>query len=49
MSAAEVSQEAVYQCTGNPLPRDIEECYKWLMNDTIAEAFSSAISAVLTG
>ena len=42
MSAAEVSQEAVYQCTGNPLPRDIEECYRWLMNETIAEAFSSA-------
>jgi len=42
MSAEEVSQEAVYQCTGNPLPRDIEECYRWLMNETIAEAFGRA-------
>ena len=46
MSAAEVSQETVYQCTGNPLPKDIEDCYRWLMNETIAEAFTSAGSSL---
>ena len=43
MSSPEVSQQAVYQCTGNPLPSDIEHCYRWLMNETIAEAFSRAM------
>ena len=46
MSSPAVSQEAVYQCTGNPLPSDIEQCFRWLMNETIAEGYSSAASCV---
>lgn len=42
MASALVTEEAVYHCTGNPMPQDIEQCAKWLLNETIADAFDSA-------
>ena len=39
MSAAEVSEDAVYSCAGKPLPREIEECAGWLLNEPLADAF----------
>ncbi|KAG2498885.1 hypothetical protein HYH03_003077 [Edaphochlamys debaryana] len=35
-----VDRRAVYTCTGNPLPSDIEECLRWLLNEPVAEAFN---------
>ncbi len=32
MSSDDISEEAVYLCTGNPLPKDIEQVAHWLLN-----------------
>ena len=42
MSADVVDELAVYACTGNPLPRDIEAVATWLFNDSFAAAYQSA-------
>lgn len=42
MASPAVTEAAVYHCTGNPMPQDIEQCAKWLLNETIADAFESA-------
>ena len=42
MSSDDISEEAVYLCTGNPLPQDIEQVAHWLLNETFADAFDSA-------
>jgi hypothetical protein len=42
MSADELTEEAVYACTGNPLPRDIEQCANWLLNEPMSAAFQRA-------
>lgn len=39
MAFATVDEEAVYLCTGNPLPRDIEAVVNWLLNDDFTAAF----------
>lgn len=41
MASDDVSEEAVYTCTGNPLPRDIQQIVEWIMNQSFAEAFAS--------
>ena len=41
MAFDEVGEDAVYLCTGNPMPRDIEEIVRLLFNAPLAEAFSS--------
>lgn len=46
MGSPAVTQEAVYHCTGNPMPQDIEQCATWLLNETIADAFQSAHGAI---
>jgi hypothetical protein len=39
MSSGHVSREAVYSCAGKPLPRDIEDCAQWLLNEPLASAY----------
>lgn len=34
-----VDEDAVYLCTGNPMPRDIEAVVNWLLNEEFNEAF----------
>ncbi|KAF8008768.1 hypothetical protein BT93_K2429 [Corymbia citriodora subsp. variegata] len=36
MASQEITDEAVYLCTGNPLPKDIEQISHWLLNETFA-------------
>ncbi|PNW75459.1 hypothetical protein CHLRE_12g527300v5 [Chlamydomonas reinhardtii] len=38
-----VDQSAVYTCTGNPLPADIERVLTWLLNDRVAEVFANIL------
>ncbi|XP_057504269.1 replication factor C subunit 5 [Actinidia eriantha] len=47
MASQQITEEAVYICTGNPLPKDIEQISYWLLNETFAESFKR-ISAVKT-
>lgn len=34
-----IDEDAVYLCTGNPMPRDIEAVVTWLLNEEFNEAF----------
>ncbi|PIN17049.1 Replication factor C, subunit RFC5 [Handroanthus impetiginosus] len=34
MASQQITEEAVYLCTGNPLPRDIEQISHWLLNES---------------
>lgn len=40
MASPHVTEEAVYLCTGNPLPKDIEQISYWLLNETFATSYS---------
>ncbi|KAK4370460.1 hypothetical protein RND71_009935 [Anisodus tanguticus] len=33
MASQQITEEAVYLCTGNPLPKDIEQISNWLLNE----------------
>ena len=48
MAFDEVGEEAVYLCTGNPMPKDVEEIVKLLFNSPITEAFQSEWESSLT-
>ncbi|KAK6939896.1 Replication factor C, C-terminal [Dillenia turbinata] len=39
MASKQITEEAVYLCTGNPLPKDIEQISYWLLNEPFAAAF----------
>jgi replication factor C subunit 3/5 len=39
MASEHISEEAVYLCTGNPLPKDIEKIAHWLLNEPFSKAF----------
>lgn len=39
MASQQITEEAVYLCTGNPLPKDIEQISYWLLNETFATCF----------
>jgi len=41
MAFDQVDASAVYLCTGNPKPEDIETLVTWLLNDSIQSAFTS--------
>ena len=41
MAAGEVDERAVYLCTGNPLPEDLQTIANWLFNDDFATCFES--------
>jgi hypothetical protein len=40
MAFDQVDEEAVYLCTGNPMPQDIQSIVHWLFNDSFKEAYS---------
>lgn len=40
MASPQITEEAVYLCTGNPLPKDIEQISYWLLNESFAESFT---------
>ncbi|XP_057973273.1 replication factor C subunit 3 [Malania oleifera] len=39
MASQQITEEAVYLCTGNPLPKDIEQISHWLLNEPFATSF----------
>ncbi|KAK6938386.1 Replication factor C, C-terminal [Dillenia turbinata] len=39
MATKQITEEAVYLCTGNPLPKDIEQISYWLLNEPFAAGF----------
>ncbi|XP_058735904.1 glutamine synthetase leaf isozyme, chloroplastic-like [Vicia villosa] len=39
MASQQITEEAVYLCTGNPLPKDIEQISYWLLNEQYSESF----------
>ncbi|CAK7346946.1 unnamed protein product [Dovyalis caffra] len=39
MASQQITEEAVYLCTGNPLPKDIEQITHWLLNESFAESY----------
>ncbi|KAJ0256569.1 Replication factor C subunit 5 [Hirschfeldia incana] len=39
MASEKITEEEVYLCTGNPLPRDIEQISHWLLNEPFAESY----------
>jgi len=41
MASQQITEEAVYLCTGNPLPKDIEQISYWLLNEQYSESFKS--------
>lgn len=41
MASGEIDEAAVYQCTGNPLPQDLEQIVNWLMNEDFATCYNS--------
>ena len=42
MASEVVDEQAVYLCTGNPLPQDIEQVAQWLFNESFAIVFEGA-------
>lgn len=39
MASQQITEEAVYLCTGNPLPKDIEKIAHWLLNESFANSY----------
>ncbi|XP_073101006.1 replication factor C subunit 3 [Elaeis guineensis] len=39
MASQHVTEEAVYLCTGNPMPKDIEQIAYWLLNESFTASF----------
>ncbi|KAF8092633.1 hypothetical protein N665_0407s0013 [Sinapis alba] len=39
MASEKITEEEVYLCTGNPLPKDIEQISHWLLNESFAESY----------
>ena len=39
----EITEEAVYICTGNPLPKDIEQIAHLLLNKSFAKSFKRTL------
>lgn len=48
MSSDQVTEQAVYACTGNPLPADIDRAGKWLLKESFADAFAKLRDMQLT-
>lgn len=36
MASPHLTEEAVYLCTGNPMPKDIEQIAYWLLNESFS-------------
>ncbi|CAL1412490.1 unnamed protein product [Linum trigynum] len=39
MASKHITEDAVYLCTGNPLPKDIEQICFWLLNESFSDGF----------
>ncbi|CAH9135150.1 unnamed protein product [Cuscuta epithymum] len=39
MASQQITEEAVYLCTGHPLPKDINQIAHWLLNETFTESY----------
>ncbi|XP_008789193.1 replication factor C subunit 3 [Phoenix dactylifera] len=39
MASQHVTEESVYLCTGNPMPKDIEQIAYWLLNESFTASF----------
>uniref|UniRef100_A0A1J3I3Q0 Replication factor C subunit 5 n=1 Tax=Noccaea caerulescens TaxID=107243 RepID=A0A1J3I3Q0_NOCCA len=39
MASEKITEEEVYLCTGNPLPKDIEQISHWLLNESYADSY----------
>ncbi|XP_010243510.1 PREDICTED: replication factor C subunit 3 [Nelumbo nucifera] len=39
MASQHITEEAVYLCTGNPMPKDIEQISFWLLNESFATSY----------
>ncbi|KAM7256275.1 hypothetical protein ACFE04_012016 [Oxalis oulophora] len=44
MPSRQITKEAVYLCTGNPLPKDIEQISYWLLNESFSDSLSTWLS-----
>ncbi|XP_043719862.1 replication factor C subunit 3 [Telopea speciosissima] len=40
MASQHITEEAVYLCTGNPMPKDIEQICYWLLNESFTTSFN---------
>lgn len=47
MASQQITEDAVYLCTGNPLPKDIEQISYWLLNESFAISYKQ-ISEIKT-
>lgn len=45
MSSGQISENGAYQCAGKPLPSDIEDCFKSMLNDSLQDSFASMLCA----
>ena len=43
MSAERVDEEAVYMCTGNPMPKDIQAIVQALFNEDFVDVFAKIL------
>ncbi|CAM6114687.1 unnamed protein product [Calypogeia fissa] len=41
MASPHVTEESVYLCTGNPMPKDVQQIANWLLNDSFTTAFEN--------
>lgn len=39
MASQQITEQAVYLCTGHPLPKDIEQITNWLLNEPFTDSF----------
>ncbi|GAB4817521.1 hypothetical protein N2152v2_004567 [Parachlorella kessleri] len=47
MSSGTIDQDSVYATAGKPLPRDIEDCARWLLNEPLSVAFQRILELQL--
>ena len=47
MASQQITEEAVYLCTGNPLPKDIEQISYWLLNESFTASFDRILQLIL--
>nr|BAB16439.1 replication factor C 36kDa subunit [Oryza sativa Japonica Group] len=44
MASKQITEEAVYLCTGNPMPKDIEQIAYWLLNESFSTSFKCILN-----
>lgn len=48
MASKRITEEAIYLCTGNPMPKDIEQIAFWLLNESFTESFKCILQCLLS-